>query len=187
MRAKPAGDRAAGSTANATVAATAEVALSEKLDVPTGNLSGGQKRKLSLAIAFITKPNVVFLDEPTSGLDPNQIVEVRNLIERLGEEHTVVLSTHYLQEVEKSCTRVVIVNHGEIVADGNSGDDARAAEPAVARRPNARERRERRKAEDAAGAVVAAATASKKQKLGPSEIFRAHNEFERWLGRLTKT
>ncbi|MCA8973255.1 MAG: ABC transporter, partial [Planctomycetes bacterium] len=55
---------------------------------------------------------------PTSGLDPNQIVEVRKLIERLGQEHTVVLSTHYLQEVEKSCSRVIIVNQGEIVADG---------------------------------------------------------------------
>ena len=64
------------------------------------------------------EPPVLILDEPTSGLDPNQIVEVRKLIERLGKEHTVVLSTHYLQEVEKSCTRVIIVNQGEIVADG---------------------------------------------------------------------
>ena len=81
-------------------------------------LSKGYKQRVGLAQAIVHEPPVLILDEPTSGLDPNQIVEVRNLIERLGEEHTVVLSTHYLQEVEKSCTRVVIVNHGEIVADG---------------------------------------------------------------------
>jgi len=66
----------------------------------------------------VHEPPVLVLDEPTSGLDPNQIVEVRKLIERLGTEHTVILSTHYLQEVEKSCSRVIIVNQGEIVADG---------------------------------------------------------------------
>ena len=81
-------------------------------------LSKGYKQRVGLAQAIVHEPPVLILDEPTSGLDPNQIVEVRNLIERLGEEHTVVLSTHYLQEVEKSCTRVVIVHHGEIVADG---------------------------------------------------------------------
>lgn len=81
-------------------------------------LSKGYKQRVGLAQAIVHEPPVLILDEPTSGLDPNQIVEVRNLIERLGEEHTVVLSTHYLQEVEKSCTRVIIVHHGEIVADG---------------------------------------------------------------------
>jgi ABC-2 type transport system ATP-binding protein len=81
-------------------------------------LSKGYKQRVGLAQAIVHEPPVLILDEPTSGLDPNQIVEVRKLIERLGEEHTVVLSTHYLQEVEKSCSRVIIVNHGEIVADG---------------------------------------------------------------------
>jgi ABC-2 type transport system ATP-binding protein len=81
-------------------------------------LSKGYRQRVGLAQAIVHEPPVLILDEPTSGLDPNQIVEVRNLIERLGEEHTVVLSTHYLQEVEKSCTRVIIVNQGEIVADG---------------------------------------------------------------------
>jgi ABC-2 type transport system ATP-binding protein len=81
-------------------------------------LSKGYKQRVGLAQAIVHEPPVLILDEPTSGLDPNQIVEVRKLIERLGQEHTVVLSTHYLQEVEKSCTRVIIVNHGEIVADG---------------------------------------------------------------------
>lgn len=85
-------------------------------------LSKGYKQRVGLAQAIVHEPPVLILDEPTSGLDPNQIVEVRNLIERLGEEHTVVLSTHYLQEVEKSCTRVIIVNQGEIVADGTQAE-----------------------------------------------------------------
>ena len=81
-------------------------------------LSKGYKQRVGLAQSIVHEPPVLILDEPTSGLDPNQIVEVRKLIERLGQEHTVVLSTHYLQEVEKSCSRVIIVNQGEIVADG---------------------------------------------------------------------
>ncbi len=85
-------------------------------------LSKGYKQRVGLAQAIVHEPPVLILDEPTSGLDPNQIVEVRKLIERLGQEHTVVLSTHYLQEVEKSCTRVIIVNQGEIVADGTRAE-----------------------------------------------------------------
>ncbi|MCU0863353.1 MAG: ABC transporter ATP-binding protein [Planctomycetes bacterium] len=81
-------------------------------------LSKGYKQRVGLAQAIVHEPPVLILDEPTSGLDPNQIIEVRKLIERLGQEHTVVLSTHYLQEVEKSCSRVIIVRQGEIVADG---------------------------------------------------------------------
>lgn len=81
-------------------------------------LSKGYRQRVGLAQAIVHEPEVLILDEPTSGLDPNQIVEVRKLIEQLGADHTVVLSTHYLQEVEKSCSRVIIVNQGEIVADG---------------------------------------------------------------------
>ncbi|MBM3962146.1 MAG: ATP-binding cassette domain-containing protein [Planctomycetes bacterium] len=81
-------------------------------------LSKGYKQRVGLAQAIVHEPPVLILDEPTSGLDPNQIVEVRSLIEKLGKEHTVILSTHYLQEVEKSCTRVVIIDQGRIVADG---------------------------------------------------------------------
>jgi ABC-2 type transport system ATP-binding protein len=81
-------------------------------------LSKGYKQRVGLAQAIVHEPPVLVLDEPTSGLDPNQIVEVRSLIEQLGKEHTVILSTHYLQEVEKSCTRVIIIDQGRIVADG---------------------------------------------------------------------
>jgi ABC-2 type transport system ATP-binding protein len=85
-------------------------------------LSKGYKQRVGLAQAIVHEPPVLILDEPTSGLDPNQIVEVRKLIERLGEEHTVVLSTHYLQEVERSCSRVIIVHQGQIVADGTKAE-----------------------------------------------------------------
>jgi ABC-2 type transport system ATP-binding protein len=85
-------------------------------------LSKGYRQRVGLAQAIVHEPPVLILDEPTSGLDPNQIVEVRKLIQRLGEQFTVVLSTHYLQEVEKSCSRVIIVNQGEIVADGTHDD-----------------------------------------------------------------
>jgi len=80
-------------------------------------LSKGYKQRVGLAQAIVHEPEVLILDEPTSGLDPNQIIEVRNLIERLGQEHTVILSTHYLQEVEKSCSRVIVIHQGDIVAD----------------------------------------------------------------------
>ncbi|MSR38006.1 MAG: ATP-binding cassette domain-containing protein [Planctomycetes bacterium] len=94
-------------------------------------LSKGYKQRVGLAQAIVHEPEVLILDEPTSGLDPNQIVEVRNLIERLGKEHTVILSTHYLQEVEKSCTRVIIVSQGNIVAD-DTRDHLVASLPAIA-------------------------------------------------------
>lgn len=80
-------------------------------------LSKGYRQRVGLAQAIVHEPEVLILDEPTSGLDPNQIIEVRNLIERLGQEHTVILSTHYLQEVEKSCSRVIVIHQGQIVAD----------------------------------------------------------------------
>ncbi len=84
-----------------------------------GELSKGFKQRVGLAQAMIHNPEVLILDEPTSGLDPNQIIEIRKLIKQLGKEKTVVLSTHILQEVEATCDRVLIINKGEIVADGS--------------------------------------------------------------------
>jgi len=83
-----------------------------------GTLSKGYRQRVGLAGALIHKPPVLILDEPTVGLDPNQIIKVRELITELGRDHTVVLSTHILPEVEQVCERVFIIDHGRIVADG---------------------------------------------------------------------
>jgi ABC-2 type transport system ATP-binding protein len=79
-----------------------------------GNLSKGYQQRVGIAQAIIHKPNVVILDEPTVGLDPIQIREIRNLIKEIGEEHSVLLSTHILPEVQSTCDRVIIINRGEI-------------------------------------------------------------------------
>ena len=82
-------------------------------------LSGGMKKRIALARAMIMKPRYIFYDEPTTGLDPNQIAEIRELIRSMGEEKTVILSTHILPEVQASCDRVLIIDNGKIVADGS--------------------------------------------------------------------
>jgi len=82
-----------------------------------GNLSKGYQQRTGFAQALLGNPPVLILDEPTVGLDPRQIGEVRELIKELSGEHTVILSTHILQEVVATCERVVIINRGEIVAD----------------------------------------------------------------------
>ncbi len=82
-----------------------------------GQLSKGYRQRVGLAQAMIHEPQVLILDEPTSGLDPNQLVDIRALIKSLGREKTVMLSTHIMQEVEAICDRVVIIDHGTVVAD----------------------------------------------------------------------
>jgi ABC-2 type transport system ATP-binding protein len=81
-------------------------------------LSKGYRQRVGLAQALIHDPSVLILDEATTGLDPNQIIEIRNLISGIGKEKTVMLSTHIMQEVEAICSRVIIIDHGKIVADG---------------------------------------------------------------------
>ena len=83
-------------------------------------LSKGYKQRVGLAQALIHDPKVLVLDEPTSGLDPNQIMEIRDLIRKIGREKTVILSSHILAEVEATCDRILIINKGVIVADGSS-------------------------------------------------------------------
>jgi len=82
-----------------------------------GQLSKGYKQRVGLAAALIHEPEVLILDEPTSGLDPNQIIEIRDTIRKLGQNKTVLFSSHILQEVEALCDRVVIINKGKMVAD----------------------------------------------------------------------
>lgn len=93
-----------------------ETGLSDVQNKLIRNLSRGYKQRVSLAGALVGDPDVIILDEPTVGLDPKQITEIRNLIKNLGKNHTVILSSHILSEVSQICERVVIINHGKIVA-----------------------------------------------------------------------
>lgn len=88
-----------------------------------GNLSKGYRQRVGLAQALLGNPKVLILDEPTSGLDPKQIIDIRNLIRDLGKEHTVILSSHILSEVQEICSRVLIINKGRLVADEIIGDE----------------------------------------------------------------
>ena len=85
-------------------------------------LSKGLKQRVGLAHAMMSDPEILVLDEPTSGLDPNQIVEIREIIRKIGREKTVILSTHILSEAEATCDRIVIINKGKIIADGSTQD-----------------------------------------------------------------
>ena len=93
------------------------VGLSREANKKIGQLSKGYKQRVGLAAALIHDPEVLILDEPTSGLDPNQIVEIREVIKKLGQDKTVLFSSHILQEVQAMCDRVIIINKGKIVAD----------------------------------------------------------------------
>lgn len=104
---------------NAVIAMTGLTPESHK---KTGQLSKGYKQRVGLAAALIHDPEVLILDEPTSGLDPNQIIEIREVIRSLGQQKTILFSTHILQEVEALCERVIIINKGELVADAPLSD-----------------------------------------------------------------
>lgn len=93
------------------------VGLEREQHKKIGMLSKGYRQRVGLAQAIIHDPEVLILDEPTNGLDPNQLVEIRQLIKKIGETKTVMLSTHIMQEVEAICDRVIIINQGKIVAD----------------------------------------------------------------------
>ncbi len=90
--------------------------LADVKDRVIGNLSKGYRQRVGLAQAIVHKPPVLILDEPTVGLDPKQIIEIRELIRELGESHTIILSTHILSEVQMLCSRVVVIDTGEIRA-----------------------------------------------------------------------
>lgn len=94
------------------------VKITEVYDRLVGNLSKGYKQRVGIAQALLGNPPVLILDEPTVGLDPKQIIEIRNLIKNLGKNHTVILSSHILPEVQAVCERVIVINRGKIVADG---------------------------------------------------------------------
>ncbi len=93
------------------------VGLTPESKKKIGQLSKGYKQRVGLAAALIHDPEVLILDEPTSGLDPNQIIEIREVIKKQGQDKTVLFSSHILQEVEAICDRVIIINKGNLVAD----------------------------------------------------------------------
>jgi len=97
-----------------------ECGLKSMLFRGISELSKGFRQRVGLAQAIIHDPEILILDEPTSGLDPNQILDIRDLIRRMGKEKTVIISTHILQEVEAICNRVLILNEGLIVAQGTT-------------------------------------------------------------------
>jgi ABC-2 type transport system ATP-binding protein len=96
--------------------------LSQVYGRPIEQLSKGFRQRVGLAQAILHDPEVLILDEPTTGLDPNQIIEIRSLIRELGREKTVILSTHILQEVEAICSKVVILNEGQVAAQGSPAE-----------------------------------------------------------------
>ena len=100
----------------------ARVGLTAEANKRVGQLSKGYKQRVGLAQAMIGDPELLILDEPTTGLDPNQLEDIRALIREMGEERTVILSTHILQEVKQMCTRVIIIHHGEIKVDKPIGE-----------------------------------------------------------------
>lgn len=93
------------------------VGLTAEANKRVGQLSKGYKQRVGLAQAMIGDPELLILDEPTTGLDPNQLEDIRALIREMGKERTVILSTHILQEVKQMCSRVIIIDHGEIKVD----------------------------------------------------------------------
>ena len=93
------------------------VGLTAETNKRVGQLSKGYKQRVGLAQAMIGDPELLILDEPTTGLDPNQLEDIRALIREMGKDRTVILSTHILQEVKQMCSRVVIIDHGEIKVD----------------------------------------------------------------------
>lgn len=94
--------------------------LNEVMHKPIIEISKGYKQRVGLAHAMMNDPEILILDEPTSGLDPNQIVEIRNIIKQVGKEKTIIISTHILSEAEATCSRIIIINRGKIVADDST-------------------------------------------------------------------
>jgi len=105
--------------ASAIEAAMEKAGVADRATTVIGKLSKGYRQRVGLADALVSSPPLLILDEPTAGLDPNQIRDVRKLLRELGKEHTVLLSTHILTEVESSCTRAIVIAKGKLVAQGS--------------------------------------------------------------------
>ncbi|MCB9850483.1 MAG: ABC transporter ATP-binding protein [Phycisphaerales bacterium] len=108
----------AGERGDAITRVTGRCWLKDFIDRPIGHLSKGMRQRVGLADALLCNPKVLVLDEPTIGLDPTQIRETRNLIKQLGQDHTILFSSHILSEVEQTCSRIIIIAGGKLIARG---------------------------------------------------------------------
>jgi ABC-2 type transport system ATP-binding protein len=169
--------------------------LAEVAHKAVHELSKGYKQRVGLAHAMMGDPEILVLDEPTSGLDPNQIIEIRQLIKKIGREKTVVFSTHILSEAEATCDRIVIINRGTIVADGPTerllrevggagvvdvvlrGADPAAVQTALAAVPGVEAVEETRPEDEAEGVVALAVFGSGDLDLRP-DLYRVIRERE---------
>lgn len=107
-------------TENAVDKVIEEIGLTKEQHKKIGMLSKGYRQRVGLASVLIHDPEVLILDEPTTGLDPNQLLEIRGLIEKVGKSKTVLLSTHIMQEVEAICNKVIVISNGHIVANDSA-------------------------------------------------------------------
>lgn len=105
----------------------ASVGIGDVFYRPIIELSKGYKQRVGIAAALIHKPDIIIMDEPTEGLDPNQRAEIRSLIKKLSKDHTIIISTHVMQEASAICDRLLIINKGKIIADGTVDDLSRKA------------------------------------------------------------
>jgi ABC-2 type transport system ATP-binding protein len=121
LRGVPSGD-----TEKAVAEAEEKTSTRDKHDAPISSLSHGYRQRVGVAQALVHKPKLLILDEPTSGLDPVQIVEMRNMIRDLRGAHTILLSSHILSEISQTCDRLLVIQRGEIVAQGTEQELAKA-------------------------------------------------------------
>ena len=103
------------------------VAIGDVFYRPISELSKGYKQRVGIAAALLHEPQILIMDEPTEGLDPNQRAEIRLLIKNIAKEHTIIMSTHVMQEAQAVCNRLIIINRGKLIADGTSEELSREA------------------------------------------------------------
>jgi ABC-2 type transport system ATP-binding protein len=108
--------------------AVSSVGIEKIFNKPIAELSKGYKQRVGIAAAIIHRPEVIIMDEPTEGLDPNQRTDMRTLIKKLAEKHTIIISTHVMQEAAAMCNRLIVINAGKIVADGTADELSRKAQ-----------------------------------------------------------
>jgi ABC-2 type transport system ATP-binding protein len=108
--------------------AVSSVGIEKIFNKPIAELSKGYKQRVGIAAAIIHRPEVIIMDEPTEGLDPNQRTDMRTLIKKLAEKHTIIISTHVMQEAAAMCNRLIVIKAGKIVADGTADELSKKAQ-----------------------------------------------------------